>query len=87
MKSKLFAKVLISTDSILYAKEALKCGGEMLELRPKKLSDHKTTLALVLKDIIEKLDKKGERYDNIISIQPTSPFTEINTLKSCKYIL
>jgi len=81
IKSNLFSKVLISTDSIEYANEAIRCGAEILELRSKKLSDHKTTLALVLKDIIEKLHNRGEEYENIISIQPTSPFTEIKTLK------
>ena len=81
VKSKLFSKVLISTDSKEYADEALKYGADILELRPKKLANDKTTLALVLQDIIEKLKKKNEEYENIISIQPTSPFTEINTLK------
>ena len=59
---------MISTDSIKYANEAIRCGAEILELRSKKLSDHKTTLALVLKDIIEKLHNRGEEYENIISI-------------------
>lgn len=85
VESKLFSKVLISTDSLLYADEALKCGAEILDLRPKNLSGHKTTLALVLKDIIEKLNQKGERFENIISIQPTSPFTELSTLKKVVY--
>ena len=58
VKSKLFSKVLISTDSKEYADEALKYGADILELRPKKLANDKTTLALVLQDIIEKLKKK-----------------------------
>ena len=58
VKSKLFSKVLISTDSKKYADEALKYGADILELRPKNLSDDKTTLALVLQDIIEKLKKR-----------------------------
>ena len=81
IKSKLFSRVIVSTDSTKYAREALKCGAEILELRPKKLSGGKITIAMVLKDILEKLNKKREYYDNIISIQPTSPFTEIKTLK------
>ena len=81
INSKLFSKVLVSTDSVIYAKEAIKYGAEVLELRPKKLSDDKTTLALVLKDILKKLNDKGEKFENIISIQPTSPFIKIDTLK------
>ena len=81
VKSKLFSKVLISTDSKTYAEEAIKSGAEILELRPKKLADSKTTLALVLKDLLIKLKSEGEFYENIISIQPTSPFLSINSLK------
>ena len=81
VKSKLFSKVLISTDSQRYADEAIKSGGEILELRPKNLSGGRVTLALVLKDILEKLKTKNEIYDNIISIQPTSPFITIKTLQ------
>ena len=81
VKSKLFSKVLISTDSQKYADEAIKSGGEILELRPKNLSGGRVTLALVLKDILEKLKTKNEIYDNIISIQPTSPFITIRTLQ------
>jgi CMP-N,N'-diacetyllegionaminic acid synthase len=81
IKSKLFSKVLISTDSKIYALEAIKAGADILELRPKKLADEKTTLALVLKDILQKLIINGENYDNIISLQPTSPFLSINSIR------
>lgn len=81
IESKLFDKVLISTDSETYANEALKVGADLLELRPKNLSDGKTTLALVLKDILIKLNSSGEYYENIISIQPTSPLLSIKSLK------
>ncbi len=81
ISSKLFSRVLISTDSQKYANEAIRCGGEILELRPKNLSGGKVTLALVLKDILQKLKNNGEIYESIISIQPTSPFLKISTLK------
>ena len=83
VKSKLFGKILISTDSEIYANEAKKAGASILELRPKNLSDGKTTLALVLRDLLLKLIAKGENYENIISIQPTSPFLSINSIKKC----
>ncbi len=81
VKSNLFSKVLISTDSEIYAKEATKAGADILELRPKNLSGGKTTLAIVLKDLLLKLISEGEVYDNIISLQPTSPFLSIKTIK------
>tara|TARA_Y100000816_G_C26098410_1_gene581684 strand:+ start:28 stop:744 length:717 start_codon:yes stop_codon:yes gene_type:complete len=81
VKSKLFSKILISTDSEKYAKEAIKAGADILELRPKNLSDGKTTLALVLRDILLKLDSLGDKFDNIISLQPTSPFLSVKSIK------
>lgn len=81
IKSNLFSKVLVSTDSEIYAREARNAGADILELRPKNLSDGKTTLAMVLKDLLLKLISKGEYYDNIISLQPTSPFLSIKSLK------
>ena len=72
---------MISTDSEIYAKEGINAGAEVLELRPKKLSDGKTTLAIVLKDLLLKLISKGEFYDNIISLQPTSPFLSVKSIK------
>ena len=81
IKSNLFSKVLVSTDSEIYAREARNAGADILELRPKNLSDGKTTLAIVLKDLLLKLISKGEYYDNIISLQPTSPFLSIKSLE------
>ena len=81
IKSNLFSKVLVSTDSEIYAREARNAGADILELRPKNLSDGKTTLAIVLKDLLSKLISKGEYYDNIISLQPTSPFLSIKSLE------
>lgn len=83
VKSKLFSKILISTDSEIYANEAKKAGAGILELRPKNLSDGKTTLALVLRDLLLKLIARGENYENIISLQPTSPFLSIKSIKKC----
>ena len=83
IKSNLFSKVLISTDSEIYANEAKKAGADILELRPKNLSDGKTTLALVLRDLLLKLSSRGENYENIISLQPTSPFLSIKSIKKC----
>ena len=76
-----FNKILVSTDSQKYAEIAIKAGAEILELRPKKLSGDKTTLALVLKDLLIKLKKQDKFYKNIISIQPTSPFLQYKTLQ------
>ena len=42
IKSKLFEKVVVSTDSLKYAKIAKYYGAEVLSLRPKKISSSKS---------------------------------------------
>ena len=56
IQSKLFEKVVVSTDSPKIAKIAKKYGAETPFLRKKKLSDDKTGLKEVIKDTIKNLD-------------------------------
>ena len=81
IKSKLFDDVIISTDSMRYANHAKKYGANFYYLRPAKLSGPKTTLSLVVKDILTFFINKNIYYENVITIQPTSPFISASTLK------
>ena len=54
-KSKIFDKIIVSTDSKKIAKIAKKCGAEVPFLRSKKLSDDKTGTGEVAKDFILKI--------------------------------
>ena len=62
IQSKLFEKVVVSTDSIKIAKIAKKYGAETPFLRKKKLSDDKTGLKEVIKDTIKNIDSKNKKY-------------------------
>jgi pseudaminic acid cytidylyltransferase len=62
IQSKLFEKVVVSTDSFKIAKIAKKYGAEAPFLRKKKLSDDKTGLREVIKDTIKNIDSKNEKY-------------------------
>ena len=58
--SRIFNKIFVSTESILVKKNAKKYGASVDFLRPKKLSKDSIPLNLVLKDVLLKLEKKGE---------------------------
>ena len=62
IQSKLFEKVVVSTDSIKIAKIAKKYGAETPFLRKKKLSDDKTGLKEVIKDTIKNINSKNKKH-------------------------
>ena len=76
LHSKLFSKVIVSTDSEDIAKIALKYGAEVPFLRSKELADDFTTTGEVVEDILEKLRKKGEKFHYVCTIYATAPFLE-----------
>ncbi len=79
IKSKLFTKVIVSTDCKKIAKIAKNNGAEVPFLRDKKLSDNYTPTYAVLVDVVKKLKIK-DQY--IFCIYPTSIMTKIIDLKS-----
>ena len=62
IQSKLFEKVVVSTDSPKIAKIAKKYGAETPFLRKKKLSDDKTGLKEVIKDTIKNINSKNKKH-------------------------
>lgn len=76
LKSNYCNRLIISTDSEVLASDARSYGVEVPFLRPKELAKDSTSsidTILHAMDWIEKNDKI--RYENIILLQPTSPFS------------
>ena len=78
LKSKIFEKVIVSTDSKKISKLAIKYGVEVPYLRNKKLANDYTTTYEVLVDVVKKLKLKN-KY--IFCLYPTAIFTMIADLK------
>ena len=72
-KAKCIDRVIVSTDSEEIKKIALKFGAEVSFLRPRNLSTDKTPMYPVIRHALEFLEKKGERFNIIVVLQPTSP--------------
>lgn len=77
LNTNLFNKVIVSTDSELYAEISRQCGADIL-MRGENLSDDKATTYMVLEDIIK--HRVIETYDYFVLLQPTSP------LRNAKHI-
>lgn len=76
LKSKLFDKVIVSTDDEEIAKIAIKYGATVPFLRPKELSDDFTGTGAVVNHTLEYLKSVGENYDFVCTIYATAPFLD-----------
>ena len=78
--SKLFDRIIVSTDDQEIAEIARQEGAEVPFTRPKELSDDITGVPLVLKHAILKLQESGLIISDICLIYATAPFLQVNTL-------
>ena len=79
IKSKLFKRIIVSTDSPKIAELAKKNGAEVPFLRSKKLSDDYTPTHKVMVDAIKKIKSMKEEFH--FCIYPTSILLDQNDLK------
>jgi len=76
LASKLFEKVVVSTDDEEIAKIAKKYGAEVPFLRPKNLSDDFTGTQDVINHAIKYFEAQGENYDYVCTIYATAPLLQ-----------
>jgi len=76
LDSKLFDKVIVSTDDENIAQIARKYGAEVPFIRPSELSDDFTGTGEVVNHTIEYLKTQGEEYDYICTIYATAPLLQ-----------
>ncbi len=81
IKSKLFNKIHVSTDSNKIANISKKYGASIDFLRPKKLSDDNVSLFQVIKYVVRNYEQSGLKFDEIWCILPSSPLLISNDLK------
>ena len=80
VKSKLFDKIIISSESDIVLKVAKKVGFREAIKRPKRLADNFTETKEVIKHAIKELEKKYD-LNNICCVYPCNPFIKIKDLK------
>ena len=82
LRSKLFNKIHISTDSKQIKKVVLKKSVKIDFMRPKSLSGDKTPLFDVYKFVVKEYEKRGVIFDEIWSIMPCAPNLNNKDLKN-----
>lgn len=79
-KSKIFKKIIVTSDSDKILKIAKTNGADILIKRSKNLSDDNTTTVPVIVDAIKKLENKII-FDSVCCVYPCNPFLSVEDLK------
>jgi pseudaminic acid cytidylyltransferase len=87
VKSKLFDKVFVSTDSNKIAKISKNFGAEIPFIRPKKIANDHASDNDVIKHFLNFTRKKNLKIRYLCYIYPVNPLLKISTLKNCKKLL
>ena len=81
IKSKLFDRVIVSTDDDEIALVAKRYGSEVPFKRPTHLADDYTSTTAVIAHAIEWLNCHGEAADKVCCLYATAPFVKANDLQ------
>ena len=89
IQSKLFSKVVVSTDSQKIANVALAAGAECWFLRPKYLSLDKASKLDAIRHAVSKAESKFNiSYDFVFDLDATSPLRKVSDIKKAfKYFV
>ena len=80
-KSNKINRVVLSTDSKLYAKIGSKFGAEIPFIRPKKLATSKSHHPDVVSHAVNFIENKEKiKFSHVVMLQPTSPFRKAHHL-------
>jgi|TARA_B110000483_G_C18161749_1_gene529587 CMP-N,N'-diacetyllegionaminic acid synthase len=81
-KNQIHKNIYLSTENSKIKKISKKYNINIID-RPKKLCGKHTSTEAVVLDLLNRIDFKAKGFEWIITLQPTSPFRKISTLKKC----
>lgn len=87
IESKLFDRIIVSTDDEEIKKSALQYGAEVPFLRSLENSNDFATIADVLIEVVDELKKQGENYNEVCCLFATAPFITSNQIVSVNKLL
>lgn len=73
LRSRRLTRVVLSTDDDTIARVGREWGLQVPFMRPLELAQDDTPTITVLQDVVRKLEAMGDRYDAILTLQPTNP--------------
>ncbi len=82
LESRLFDKVVVSTDSEVIADIARQFGAEVPFIRPAELADDFCGVVAVIKHAVEWYQQRGQQFDAVCGMYATAPMIDQNDLAS-----
>jgi len=73
IKSNLFDQIMVSTDSERYAEVARSCGAQVPFLRSDQMATDSAGSWDVVREVLEMYEQRGQTFDTVALLQPTSP--------------
>jgi len=87
IKASIFDEIIVSTDSIKYARIAKEYGASVPFLRPDDLATDEAKTIDVILHVLKELRNLGKTFDYFMLLQPTSPLrNETHILESTKLL-
>ena len=87
LKSEMFDKVMVSTDSQEIAEISTKYGAEVPFMRSEKTSNDFAGTSDVILEVLEEYEKRGQFFDAFCCIYPTAPFVTVEKLRESYELL
>ena len=81
------SRVVLTTDDEKIAEVGRVCGLEVPFLRPADLAMDDTPTLPVLQHAVSELESRGDRFDAVCLLQPTSPFRRSGDIDGCIELL
>lgn len=79
-KSKYIDKLIVSTDDKKIAEISKMHGADVPFLRPKEFAKDNSPMSDAIMHVINRLEKKGEFFDVVVLLEPTSPLRKENDI-------
>ena len=79
--SKLFDKIIVSTEDKEIKKVSYNCGADIVINRPPNLSDDRTITHDVIKHAIKWLEEQNHKFNSVFCVYPCTPLLEIKDFK------
>jgi len=73
LKSKLIDKLILSTDHQIVDDVGRRFGVDEVLIRPALLGEDDASMSAVIRQVLQALQERGEKFDYFILLQPTSP--------------
>ena len=86
-KSKYIDRIIVSTDDKEIAESSRKYGAEVPFLRPEELATDDAKTIDVILHTLNWLETRGDYYDFLVLLEPTSPLRDVEDMDKCIEIL